>query len=198
MMARWLAWLACVVLLAGCTGTSPRPSFWQLEPVAGMPAGWKADAPAVFLGAVGIPRYLDRPEGIERRDPSRLTPLTFDRWAEPLEDAVNRLLAEELARRLASERVVSYPVTARFPVDYHVVVDLDRLDGRPADAVQLVGRWSVLDGIGGAALATAREDIRVEAGEGTAGLVRAHEQALGELAARIVAGISGLPEKAAD
>ena len=73
-----------------------------------------------------------------------------------------------------------------------------RLDGRPADAVQLVGRWSVLDGIGGVALATAREDIRVEAGEGTAGLVRAHEQALGELAARIVSGISGLPEKTAD
>jgi uncharacterized lipoprotein YmbA len=187
-----------LALVAGCVGRTPAPNIWQLEPLSASPSSWNEDGVGVFVGAVELPRYLDRPEVLQRVAPRRLAPAAFDRWAEPLGDSMTRVLAEELARDLASERVVAYPSAPRFPVRFHVVLDVDQFDGAEGGDLRLVARWSVLDGVGGPLLATAREEISRSAGEGMAGLIEAHSQAVSELAGRIATAIGALPDEGAD
>jgi len=192
-MARWLLIAGFLGLAAGCAGRTPPSAFWQVEPTTEIPGAWAPDAPGVLVASVELPRYLDRPEVIRRIAPRRLSPAPFDRWAEPLDDASARVLAEDIARRLASERVVAYPAEPRFEVNYQVVVDIDQFDGEENGELHLVGRWGVLDGIGGPVLAGAREEITEDTGEGMTGLVEAHSRALSALAARIAAAIAALP-----
>ena len=192
-MARRIAWIVTLLLVAGCAARSPSPSLWRLEPVAAMPAAWEADAASVYVGPVEVPRYVDRSEIMQRTGPSRLEPEALHRWAEPLDDAILRLIGEELARRLASSRVVTYPEQPRMAVDYQVSVRLARLDGRMGETVDLVARWSLADADSGEVVAFAREDISEPAGDTMEAFVGAHAAALSELAARIAAAIRAMP-----
>ena len=71
----------------------------------------------------------------------------FHRWAEPLEDGIGRILAEEIGARVPTERIVMFPwrgVVARI-IQYQVVVAVLRFDGRPGGDVTLDTRWRILD-----------------------------------------------------
>ncbi len=193
MMARRILWMAGALLVVGCATRTPSPALWRLEPVAAMPAAWQAEAASVYVGPVEVPRYLDRSEVVQRTAPSRLEPEAFHRWAEPLDDAITRLVGEELARRLASDRVVTYPDEPRLAMDYRVSVRLTRLDGRLGGTVDLVAHWSLVAGDSGEVLAFAREDISVAAGRTMDEFVAAHARALSELSAAIASAIMTAP-----
>jgi uncharacterized lipoprotein YmbA len=159
-----------------------------------MPPAWQADAPSIYLAPVQVPRYVDRPQLVQRSGPSQLDTEDFHRWAEPLDTAVTRLLAEELARRLASEQVVAYPQEPGLAIDYRVLVEVVRLDGRIGESVDLVARWSVRAGETGAVVATARADFKVAAGNDMESFVTAHAQALAQLAAEIAVALEAMAE----
>jgi uncharacterized lipoprotein YmbA len=73
-------------------------------------------------------------------------------------------------------------------------VDVERFDGRPGEAVELIARW-VLAGADGEQLAVERVDLQVPAEDGIDGFVAAHSAAVaqlaGQIAARIEASVAG-------
>ena len=193
-----VAALFCGLLLA-CT-SSPTPRFYSLPSLDRPDAARSEDTPAsgvqlaVAVGPLHMPRYLERPQMVLRHGESRLEFDEMNRWAGSLESETLRVLGENLAILLATDRIVVYPLVAGFPTKYRVRLYIDRFDGRPGEALELRVRWELMS--------TAQEPdaVAVEVtnlrepldGSGADELVRAHGKLLADLSRRIAARIEAL------
>ena len=166
------------VALAGCS-RSPRVTFYTLEPGAQVETVAAATAvPTVAVGPVTLPEVVDRPQLVVRVSANRVDILETHRWAEPLKSEIPRLIAENLGRLLGSSRVSSYLQHAGADADYRVLVDIQRFESSPGEAVTVEAVWSLRRAAGGAPK-TGRSLVRepVEA-KGYDPLVAAYGRAL--------------------
>ena len=184
--------LACSLMASACSVRSPAVDYWTLAALAPAPATLDPAAPAVAIGPVALPRYLDRPHVLVRLDPLRVEPAGQHRWADPLDEAFGRTLAANLGYSLASGRVSAYPVQPLYGVDYRVQVDVQRFDGRPGETVALTARYVILAGGDRQVLAVEQVEIGIAAGEDFAAFVGAHSAAVAELATHIDASLAAL------
>jgi uncharacterized protein len=119
---------------------------------------------------------------------------TFNRWAEPLEDGISRILAEEISVRVPTERVVMFPwrgVVARV-IQYQVVVAVVRFDGRPGGDVTLDTRWRIRDREGDELLFRRSTVVETAAGRGYEPIVAAMTRAIMALGQEIAAEIRAM------
>jgi uncharacterized lipoprotein YmbA len=104
-MKRSLPWLSLVGLvlalaLSGCSfGKSPPSHFYVLNAQEDAPPQPADHALVLRITHIGLPRYLDRFEIVTRSGSNELKLADFHRWAEPLEEGIARVLAENLAVR---------------------------------------------------------------------------------------------------
>ena len=187
--------LACSFMASACSVRSPAVDYWTLAALANAPATLDPAAPAVAIGPVELPRYLDRPQVLVRLDPSRVEPVGQHRWADPLAEGFGRALAANLGRSLGSGRVSAYPVLPHYEVDYRVHVDVQRFDGRPGGTVVLSARYVILGGLDRQVLAVEQVETEIAAGEAFASFIGAHSAAVAELATHIDANLDALLEK---
>ena len=98
----WAAILAGVCLLSACQSSPPTHYFALIAvaPTAAPPAPVPAQIP-IRVERITIPGELDRLELVRRSTSNRLQIATFDRWAAPLDDMIRRVVAADLAARLA-------------------------------------------------------------------------------------------------
>jgi uncharacterized lipoprotein YmbA len=101
--------MCCLLLaLAGCS--SPDNKYFTLsaaEPAA--PAGQAVTGRTIAIDDVTIPAYLDRPQIVVRQDANRADVREYERWVEPLDGMIRRVLTADLAARLGSGRVLDKP-----------------------------------------------------------------------------------------
>jgi uncharacterized lipoprotein YmbA len=134
----------CLALLAGCGVTKPS-RYYLLTPVEEQGAGTvSTPSPAVGIGPVAFPAYLDRPEIVLRSGGNELNYAGSNRWAEPLKTAFNRTLAENLSIMLPTDRTVIHPWSRSTMLDYQVIVDVTRFDADAAGAVTLTAAWELI------------------------------------------------------
>ena len=190
---RWLALLVAQALLAACVnlgaGTPPRQPSYILEatvPAAALdPAGI-----AVGVGPVAISAYLDRDEMIVREAENRVRIDPRHYWGAPLSGEVQRVLGENLARLLHTERVRTWPWSRNAGIVVRVSVEVLQFEPVAGRGVVLVARWQVLSPDASKVLVVRQSEI-VEplsaAGPGAqaAGMSRA----LGSLSREIAAAI---------
>src|SRR5688500_2693638 len=116
---------ASLIGIAGCAGTQPS-HFYVLTDLASVePPSQEAGAgqgPAIGVGPVTLPKYLDSPQIASRAGRYELAYDEFERWAEPLETNVTRALVEHLARLTPTDRVAVFPWPRGTPIDYQVMV----------------------------------------------------------------------------
>src|SRR5512135_2395711 len=98
--------LLLAFLIGGCVG-SPPTKLYTLTALGAPAAETRPEAtPAVVaVGPVVLPDYIDRPQIITRKSAYQLELAAYDHWAAPMYDMVPRVLAEDLASRLPSDRV---------------------------------------------------------------------------------------------
>ena len=183
-------------LLGGCAGTRPS-KFYVLHSLsvggADKPLGPSSVDAAIGVGPVKIPEYLDRQEIMTRTSPSRLELAEFDRWAEPLESNVARVLADNLSFLLGADRVNLFPWPGSTRVDYQVVVDFSRFDSTPEGKAIMVAHWSILGGEKRKTLVTHKSELAETAdGPGIEPMVSAQSRLLGRLSREIAASLSAL------
>lgn len=190
------ALMALLLVLAGCA-FSPPSQFYLLSPIApsqkSPPVSETQNSLLIGVGPVQIPAYLNRPQMVTRVNPNQLNLSEFERWAEPLEDSVSRILMENLARLLPAQGFSFNAWTGSSTVDYTVTVEVVRFDGQKGGEAVLIAQWSIFDGTKSKMIATNTSTIR-EAAQGGAAvdLVAAQSRALAKLSRQIAPAIAKL------
>ncbi len=179
------------LMFMGCS-TSPEPRFYALS-AGGNQAGDRQEKAgtgySVAVGPVTVPEVVDRPELVVRVGVNQVALLEQHRWAEPLRSQIPRVLADNLAHLLGTSQVVTYPQNAGREAEYQVLVDIQRFESEPGQAVTIDALWTVRHGSSGK-LKTGRSLVRESAGgNGNDALVAAHVRALAGLSVEIAAGI---------
>ena len=137
-------------LVAGCTFRSAPPATYLLaaeSPAAPAPPA-VGRGPALGVGPVTIPVYLDRPSIVVRAGGDEVRLSSHHHWAEPLKDGIARILAENLATMVPTDAVVVFPWRSPWIVTYRVTMEILRFDGPLGGPVILNARWRLLDGEG--------------------------------------------------
>lgn len=193
------AWAALLLAawLAGCANALPALHWVRLpaepaqpaQPVAPL-AMTAARAATVWqlMAPVGLPGHLDREPLLLPQGRAGLQPLGGARWAEPLREAVPRLLRQDLARALATE-VWAAPLPPGLRPTQQLRIDLLAFDitadGR---GVALQARWSVADATGATPPRLGDASfVTAATGSDADSLAAAHRQALATLAGRVAA-----------
>lgn len=189
----WLTMLLAAAVTSGCvTMTSPDSQLYTLSASNGdAPPPTEqaaAELPVLAVGPVDLPDYLRRPQIVSREGQNRIKVAQFDRWAAPLNEQVERVLAENLASRLPQLVVVNYR-EQRFRPQYRITMSIERFERQGDGRVRLAGRWTLANAETGAALLSRRDtfDVPVQ-GPGYEAVVAAQSSALAQLADAISAG----------
>jgi uncharacterized protein len=193
--------LVAELLLLGCGTLSAKPdpsrfftlsALTQNEPnAAKQPSGM----PGISLGVgpVTLPGYLDRQEIVVRVARNQLILSENDRWAEPLDENVARVLSQNIAFLLRAERINAYP----WPIDrkpvYQVEIEMLRFEANAEHQAQLSTRWVVRN-------TSMKDSIRYHEtrlsrpaqGRSTEASVAALSEALADLSREIAAAIEDM------
>jgi uncharacterized protein len=139
--------VAALLSLGACASTPSR--FYILNPLStseAIQATAAAQGPVIAVGPVTLPKYLDRPQIVTRASRNRLTLGEFDRWAEPLQENVTRVLAENLARLVPTDHILLQTWPRPATLDYQVTVEVLDFEGGLGGEGVLLALWSLLDG----------------------------------------------------
>jgi uncharacterized lipoprotein YmbA len=123
---------AALMILAGCSST-PDNHYYTLSVE---PGASHVPAATLTVATVHLPGVTDRPHLVTRTGPQTVDIKEFDRWAEPLDQMVPRILAQDLTARLGLPDGAK-PIRRLF-------VSIDEFMGSTDGTAHLTGRWWLL------------------------------------------------------
>jgi uncharacterized lipoprotein YmbA len=182
--------LLAVSVLSACVnigpGTPPRAPTYVLEATV-PPARLESSGLSIGLGPVTIPGYLDRNEMVSREAANQLRLDPRHAWGAPLDQEVQRVLAEDLSRLLASDRVVVWPWSRQRDIAARIPIRVLQFEPVAGKGVVLVAHWEVLSPDATQVLFTRQSEIvepLAESGPGpcAAGMSRALAVLAGQIA----------------
>ncbi len=147
MSRRALAFLPPLLALAGCALlTAPKilqTQFFVLNAVA--PATGATSNITIGLGPISLPNYLERPDMARRVNENQIAYDPSARWAQPLAENFERVIAANLVQIMNPQRILSFPWYANAAIDYVVTVGASRFEQQPDGNMLLEARWMVRD-----------------------------------------------------
>jgi uncharacterized protein len=145
----------CLTLSTACVlnacGSSPPVQLYQLraDPPSVNPAvSVTPDTAAArwALGSIRLPDYLDRDALLRPNGAAGLSTLKGQQWAEPLRDAVPRLLLQDLARLRGANGVWRTPLPPGISVARELQIDITQFEATAdGSGVVLAARWLLID-----------------------------------------------------
>jgi len=187
-----LAAIAAALSIAACAGTpAPREQFFTLARPAAGAAPPASATPSVFVGPVSIPASVDRTQMVLATGSHQVDISDDYRWAEPLRDAIPRVVAEDLSQGLGTSRVLSSRMAAGAAFDFRVSIEVQRFDSSLADGATIDALWTVTPAAGSArsGRTLAHEAL---ASHDAAALAAAHSRALERIARDIADAIRAM------
>ena len=143
-----LLFALALLVLAGCAGSTKPSRFYVLStiPEEGVEStrGTEGRDIALGIGPVTLAPYLDRPQIVTRATTNQLELGEFDRWGEPLDANFSRVLAENLAFLLGTDRIAMHPWQRWVPIDYQVIVRVLRFDRAADGDIVLRTMWGIV------------------------------------------------------
>ncbi len=130
------------LLVVGCAHT-PKPHYYVLSGPSTLANNAMRSGPAVGLGPITLPDYLDRPQIVTRATDSRLALSNEHRWAEPLAASFSRALLAHLEQALPAQDIVLHPWRGSLDIARQVQIDVTRFERDADGTFRLSARWSV-------------------------------------------------------
>lgn len=179
-LAPWL------LALAAC-GSSPPVQLYRLPSA---PLGSSATAPSAaasgvwLVSSVRLPDYLDRDALLWPSGSTGLRALPGQRWAEPLRDAVPRVLRADLARLRGTDKVWASPLPTGLRAQQVLRVEVQAFEvSADGSELLLTARWWLTDPDGKAPALVRQFEQRRPLQDATPDtVVAAHREALWALA----------------
>ena len=177
-----------VLLAAGCA--SPPARFYTLSGVSAPAAA--PSTLSVAVGPVSVPAAVDRPQIVVTMGPNQVRLDEFNRWDAPLQNAIARVVAENLVAMLGTPRVTLSPQTLRANVDYRAVIEVQRFESALGHAATLDAVWTVSRSKNGKSQ-TGRTTAREPAADASYdALAAAHSRAVARLSGDIADAVRAL------
>jgi uncharacterized lipoprotein YmbA len=191
--------LLCLLLAApGCVdiGGETAPSRFYVLSATETRGAPSPDGPALLVGPVTLPRYLDRPQIVTRPTPNQLALAEYDRWGGRLDDNLTRVLAQDLSVHMNTSRVAVFPREQRVPDAVQIALDVSRFEQVGAHStVELDAQWSIYPPDRRQAPVIGLSRVKVEArGGDVVATVAAMSEAIDRLAQEIAAAARKLPK----
>lgn len=138
-LVKWATVLGMAALITAC-GSTPRGNHYVLTaPGPGTPSG---DSPALGVGPIEIPEYLKRNGLVYNREGNRLHISDTERWAEPLDSGIARVITVNLAKLLDTQDIRPFPWHPDRPPEFGVKVRIVTLNADNTEA-ELTAEWLV-------------------------------------------------------
>lgn len=177
------------VFLSGC-GTSPIPNYYLLTPNA-QPSASERSELIIGVGPIEVSDFLERPQIAIHGGTNRLEIDELNRWAEPLDSAVIRVMSLNLAALLGTQKITGFPWRRDDRPDIAVRIAILALDHRQGQAVLGV-RWVLVDTESERVVHQALERYEQPSSSEPELLAAAYSDLLADLAADIVSQIHTL------
>lgn len=183
---RLLPAILLAIVVGGC-GTTAQSRFYTLQPVAASP-GVPGTAVAVIVGPVTVPATVDRPELVVTTGSNRVEIEAFERWAEPLGDAIALAIAGNLATLLGTSQVAAAPL-ANFAPEWRVSVRVQRFESVAGQVALIDAVWVAHRNPDGPARQGRTLAQETPQGPGFEALAAAHSRGLATISADIATAI---------
>ncbi|MGD9507854.1 MAG: membrane integrity-associated transporter subunit PqiC [Geminicoccaceae bacterium] len=132
--------------LGGCAQTLPTDFYTLSVSTEPTVAKRSAHGLVIGLGPITLPQYLDRPDIVTREGANQMRLADLQKWAEPLEPLLTRIMAEDLYVLLDANDVIPIPQRGDVPLDRIVEVDISRFDADETGEVVFDARWRIYRG----------------------------------------------------
>ena len=141
-----------IMIFHGCAGKSDPARFYQISGSRELVSQEIFDAanpvPVLGVGPVSLPAYLDRPQIVTRSGDGRLTLAEFDKWAEPLEDSISRIILSQLTQQLKDRKIALVPWKQKPDSAGQMSLAVLQMDNSDQGDAVLVARWTLTDSRG--------------------------------------------------
>lgn len=194
-----------MLVLGGCLGggsQTPPTRYFVLNSLhtaqnKKQPVAELKDA-IVVVGPLALTQVLDRPQIIIRQSNNEIRVSDLDRWAEPLQENLIRVVVDNLAVLLSSGSVIRFPPARTIPVTYQIIIEVTRFDGNPKEQVMLRARWTILGDKGDSVLLEQESVLNeLSNGDTTAEMVSAQSRLVAKFSREIAEAIKTLEEQRA-
>jgi len=143
---RSLAVICLLLTCAACIQLGGKPQTQRYHLLAALgEAGQQQSGGTLLLAQLDFPEYLDRPQLVARQPTGQLRILPADRWAEPLQKNLARVIKENLQRRLPRLNIDNYPWQAAPPGGVLLKISVYQFDGVLGSQTNVDIRWSLSD-----------------------------------------------------
>lgn len=206
MKTPWMV-LATAAVLTACG--SPKNTYYTLSPPEVPVSTAMSHKTRVLVGPVTVPSQVDSPQLVVQDSRNQVTVYDYHRWAGSLKTDIERVVAVDLSRDLATPNVWSYTQSPYAHYDYQVFIDVQNMDSKLGDAVTLEVLWTVkpsaaqsnhgenpgkkaakTEGAAGGSVITGRSVLREPvSGDGLAALVAAQSRAFDKVSTDIAQAI---------
>ncbi len=197
----WIAVVAAAMVMA-CSTAAPTLRLHSLvgSQASFSPAGATAMAgpPAhLVIAPIQVPAAIDQPQWLVRRADDSLQMLEQDRWAAPLADELKAALRARLSSRwnVVDGALPASQSTVPQGAAWRLVLEVLRMDARPAIDIQLEVRWSLLAPLARSAnVACSLRIVEAVRGQGSLPIADAYRSAVQQLADQIGAQLRASPD----
>ena len=137
--------------LAGCSSSSSKnlggTHFYSLSSMTPSAAS-STNKMSIGIGPVEIPRLLNRPQIVSRKNKSEIIMSESHQWGGSYKEELIKAITDNLSVLLKTEKIEQHPWKSTFKPDYQVRINIESFDGDVDSPtvrnVTLNARWRLL------------------------------------------------------